>query len=206
MRILVFGDSIAEGQWDTQGGWVERLRHDVTLLHLTNPSHDTHLLNLSIGGNTTREVIDRLQSEVRARTYWLPPSEVALVFAVGVNDTVASADGRPALTIAEYGRQVRELHDAAAKLAETIIFVGLLPVDEHNPALKRLYRNERIWQFEQLLRAKTAALGCTFVPVYEVFLKGMHKGERLHSDGIHPNDNGHKLLYAAVKPALERLF
>jgi lysophospholipase L1-like esterase len=28
MRILVFGDSITQGFGDTEGGWVERLRHD----------------------------------------------------------------------------------------------------------------------------------------------------------------------------------
>lgn len=26
MRVLVFGDSITQGFWDTEGGWVERLR------------------------------------------------------------------------------------------------------------------------------------------------------------------------------------
>ena len=26
MNILVFGDSIAYGKWDEQGGWVQRLR------------------------------------------------------------------------------------------------------------------------------------------------------------------------------------
>jgi lysophospholipase L1-like esterase len=26
MIVLVFGDSIAQGYWDSEGGWVERLR------------------------------------------------------------------------------------------------------------------------------------------------------------------------------------
>lgn len=26
MRILVFGDSIVYGAWDTEGGWAERLK------------------------------------------------------------------------------------------------------------------------------------------------------------------------------------
>jgi lysophospholipase L1-like esterase len=34
VRVLVFGDSIAQGFWDSEGGWVERLRKHYNSLAL----------------------------------------------------------------------------------------------------------------------------------------------------------------------------
>lgn len=36
MRVLVFGDSITQGYWDTEGGWVKRIRSHYDLLQITD--------------------------------------------------------------------------------------------------------------------------------------------------------------------------
>ena len=53
MEIIVFGDSIAYGAWDKEGGWVQRLRKILDVKTLSNPDQFYLVYNLSIDGADT---------------------------------------------------------------------------------------------------------------------------------------------------------
>ncbi len=62
MNVLVFGDSIAYGAWDEEGGWVERLKR--YLHHRTTSYGEYHLVyNLAVSGETSRGILERLEGE-----------------------------------------------------------------------------------------------------------------------------------------------
>ena len=69
-RILVFGYSIAQGYWDIEGGWVQRLRRylDKKALESKDLLPSWSIFNLGISGETIDHLLDRFDSEVKART------------------------------------------------------------------------------------------------------------------------------------------
>jgi hypothetical protein len=55
VRALIFGSSIAEGYWASQGGWVQRLINDVARYHVENSqgaAEGDWVMNLGVGGDT----------------------------------------------------------------------------------------------------------------------------------------------------------
>jgi lysophospholipase L1-like esterase len=84
------------------------------------------------------------------------------------------------------------------------MIVGFPAVDETktNPIAwaDLYYKNENIQKFENAAKAAAEKLDVPFVPVYEKFKPGMNA-----HDGLHPNDEGHQLIFELVRPALEEL-
>lgn len=70
MRVLVFGDSITRGYWDTNGGWVERIRKHYDLLQASNLEgrDEPTIFNLGIGTDNSKNILARIESETIART------------------------------------------------------------------------------------------------------------------------------------------
>ena len=202
MRILVFGDSIAYGEYDSQGGWATRLYLD--FLNRQAEDMDTEhpfIFNLSIGGETPAGITKRLAAEVEARRWG--EEEFALVFAVGINDarmlddfTVSSPD--------RFRQDLEKLYDSAKKYARKMLFVGLTPVEDLNMP-DGSFRSARIRKFDLALRDFAEAKRVRYVPLFETFAKKMEEGHILTLDGLHPNDEGHRLIYVRVRPALEDL-
>src|SRR5438105_4903694 len=89
--LLLAGDSITYGFWDTQGGWAGRLRNflDQRCLEVNDPetlntTRYTAVYNLGIPGDTSRGLNARFESEVKPR---FDPEQEAITFiAIGTND------------------------------------------------------------------------------------------------------------------------
>jgi acyl-CoA thioesterase I len=209
MRVLVFGDSIAQGFFAETAGWVQRLFNFYGAEILKDQSGDWVLVfNLGISGDRTAWLNERLESEIKTRTKHLPHEELLLVFAIGVNDTGLD-DGRERSTPAEYERNLTELITKAKKFSEKIIMVGITACEEE-VVNGRTYKskhvsNDRIKEFENTLASVSEDKRVSYVPVFDEFKAKLDKGEELLADGIHPNDKGHQLIYELVKPELDKL-
>ncbi len=209
MRILFFGDSVVQGFWDLEyGGWVNRIRLEHDRLTVTNLSgHWPAFFNLGIDGNSTASVVKRLSYEVEARRFQDDP--FVLVFQVGIVDTTFAGDEIMA-TPEQYKDELDVLISGAQHYSDKILFVGLTAVDDKlcNPwphtrggvSLK----NERILQFEEVLRKVCLEKKLPCVQVFEKFQAEQEKRELL-ADGLHPNDAGHQLIADLVKPELDKL-
>jgi len=84
-RILVFGDSITYGNWDREGGWVQRLRKFLDKRNLTDPDFYCLIYNLGISGNDTENLLKRFEFETEQRLK--EGEETIFIFAIGINDT-----------------------------------------------------------------------------------------------------------------------
>lgn len=204
MRVLVFGDSITEGDYDTHGGWVARLIEDEFAKKQHNPEEDCdYFINLGVDGNTSQDVINRFTSEVAARRL-TPNARVAIIISIGTNDTLQYHGEAPAVSVERYKENIKHLYFAAKEITSHIMFVGLTPVeDEAFP--DGLYRNDRIWKYEEALQSVTKEYNVPFVPIYDIFKQNMSVGNKLFVDGLHPNDIGHEIIYLRVKQALPGL-
>lgn len=206
MRVLIFGDSIAQGFYDRQGGWADRVRHyfDNKLIDTSDMSQPT-VFNLGISGNTTKTLLKRLENEIVARIW--PGEEFAFVLATGTNDSIY----RPAGNHSEpdiYTKQLNELLAIAQKHSTKIVFVGLFPVVDKLvqplPWSKsgKSYSTERVKLFDSALRDFCKTNNVPYIDLWNSFEKAPDLNALLF-DGVHPNDAGHKLIADLVQPKVK---
>lgn len=212
MRIFIFGDSIAQGFYDTEGGWIQRLTRLYNAKSLSNMMEGNdefvEIFNLGVSGDTAEGVSSRMPEEIKRRRLY--DTDEAIVIAIGLNDTILR-DNRAQQDMEDFQQTIERLIDVAQKQTPRVLFVGLSPVKEEltDPwkfsSSGKQWKNNRIDLFEDVIKQSTLRKGIAFVPIYDMLFDEMHKGTEIHSDGLHLNDTGHGLIADVVKPQLERL-
>ena len=208
MRVLVFGDSITQGFWAVDGGWVEQLRKHydgLALKDLRNNQQPT-IFNLGISGGTSKTILARFDSETRARSNG---EALAFIFSTGVNDSYREGRDKYKSTSEEYAKNLEELVATAKRYSDKILFVGLVAGDEAQtaPVFWRdiYYLNDRIKLFEDAMKKVANENSISFKSVFEEFKEHLDSGENLLADGLHPNNEGHELIFELVRPELDKL-
>jgi lysophospholipase L1-like esterase len=205
MNLFIFGDSIVHGYWDSDGGWADKVKAyalDEDIKENFKYYHGVY--NLGIDGNTAQQIIDRFDNEAKAR-FW-PDTEYGFIFAVGVNDTVHRNNIGYVSTPKLYGERIQKLHKLASEYSSNITFVNLLPVNEEltNPvpfsSTGKCYTNQRIEVFNNKLKEVCGHNNASLIDVHSSFMSRDYK--KLLADGLHPNSDGHKLIYDAVLPTI----
>ena len=187
---------IAGERWRTQFEFLTESKHGAVFLgdsiteggHWSELFRSAEVLNRGIGGDTTQDVLDRVE-----QIYALQPARLFLM--IGVNDLNQGIATQT--TLANY----RALFDGFTRnLPKTRVFVqSVLPVNAqwrmgaaNNPDINRL---------NEFLRTESTARGYTFVDLHEQFSdrSGALRAE-LSNDGIHLLGAGYKLWRATVQP------
>jgi lysophospholipase L1-like esterase len=191
-RICVFGDSIALGACDHEGGgWVARLRK-----YLEINGYDYDVYNLGISGDTTDDLLERFGAEAGAR------EPEIIIFAIGVND---SSYRQPLngsyVPLNKFKANLEILKQKANKFTNKVIFVGITKVDENKTApipwnIDANYRNKDIKEYNQAIKEFCEKNNLLFTPIYDLLDK-----EDLE-DGLHPNSEGHEKIFQRVKDFL----
>lgn len=204
MRVLVFGDSITQGFWDIDGGWVSQLRknYDQKMIDGTDNDPPT-IFNLGVSGDSSDDVLARFEAETKARA----KEDIAFVVAVGVNDSRTKA-GANFSDVKRYKQNLSEILKLSKQYSDKILFVGLTPCVEErsNPVSwgDTGYTNERIKEFDDTLREFCNKNNVAFAEVYEQFANAEKEVELL-PDSLHPNRKGHQLIAEIVQPHLQSL-
>ncbi len=202
VKVIIFGDSIGWGAFDTQrGGWVERLKIDYLK---TFKQQGISIYNQSISGDTTRGVLNRLESTIKNMMF-SEKEEFTLLFSIGTNDASYIKDkDNFEITIEEFRENIIEIISISKNLTNKIIFTGFSKVDENktNPWLD--YPKEKIfWENSELLKYEKELKEICIkedIPLIELF-KLLEDSDL--SDGVHPNEKGHEKIYKKVKEYLE---
>jgi lysophospholipase L1-like esterase len=201
---MIFGSSIAEGYWAVSGGWVQLLIERVSQHHVdtrAGADRGDWVMNLGVGGDTVSRVAARLPGEAAART-GPHAADLAFVFAVGGNDSMRIT-GRDLSDPERFAGDLEGLHAVAAGLSQRVMFVGLTPVDPAAELARSLFDAGRLRVFDSVLREVSARAGAPFVPLMDDFQSGLDAGRQLLSfDGVHPSDEGHRLIHDRVRPVL----
>lgn len=202
--IYVFGDSIAYGQWDAEGGWVQRLRAEIDAAFIAGTGPKTLIYNMGIPGNTAADVLARMDGEMAPR--FDAARDNLILFAVGMNDAHFSTSANaPRFTEAEFTDNIAALIAMARKYTPKVGFAGLNPVDQPrvDPLpwnTEKAYRQQRVEAFERLLRSQVLAEGLFFADIWREWIGLDYK--KMLCDGLHPDAEGHRRIAAAVAPFL----
>lgn len=208
MRVLIFGDSITQGYWDTEGGWVDRLRKsydEVQVKDLQNNDEPT-IFNLGISADNTENILNRIEHETKVRTRHgnLP----IVVVQIGVNDS-SLREGKPQVELKQYKQNLRTIIEKMQPLSSKLIFVGLTGCDESKTTPvswgEFYYTNKAAKAYEDVMQAVAREYGIPFIPVFDTFMEKVIAGADLLPDGLHPNNEGHRVMAEIIGPRLKEL-
>jgi lysophospholipase L1-like esterase len=203
MRVLVFGDSIAYGAWDTEGGWVDRLKRGAHSQTVKSKGVDKlQIINLGIGGDTSTKILSRMEKEIESRHSASWP--FAFVFAFGSNDE-RSINGEVETPLEAFKQNVGEIVNVARKYTSKILFLGIPPIGGSTAILKgQEYSDERIKIYERVMEQIVEAEGMQCINIRAVFAQTDYS-ELFSYDNIHPSNKGHELIAEAVESKLKLL-
>jgi lysophospholipase L1-like esterase len=207
VRVLIFGDSITQGYWDTEGGWVDRLRKYYDEKQVQDLSGDEPtIFNLGVSADNTEGILERIEHETKVRTRHgnLP----IVILQIGVNDS--SLTGNTAqVQLEAYKQNLRTAIEKIKPLCSKLIFVGSSACDETKTLPVSwgdyYYSNKAIKQYEDAMREIAEEGKIAFVLVFDRFIAAVNEGRELLPDGLHPNNEGHQVMYEIVKPELVEL-
>ena len=195
-KILIFGDSITYGQKDLElGGWTNRLK-----LVLANDSSglSCHVFNMGVPGQTTGEVLERLERECKGR---VPEgTNVIIILAAGINDTQVIG-GKVRVDEDTLRSNVGALIDTARQIAGSVMYIGLTPVDESrtNPVKwdkKKNWKNEVVENYDTIIRRVCEEKGVRY----------LYMSDRIdlltNQDGLHPSAEGHRIMTGIIAGAV----
>ncbi len=197
-KILVFGDSIAYGKWDSQGGWVSRLRSYIDTTHNLNKEGNVQVFNLGIPGEVMPRLSNRFDEELTMRTF--PNEKSLIIIACGINDSCSNN------WMTEKQTDINEFEAAYEKMITIardhhceIVAIGLTPVNaEKSKGL--LFSNEDVKKYDHSLHAISTKNN---VPVLQLFDELLENNfSDLLVDAVHPNDKGHEILFTKIKDFL----
>lgn len=208
MRILFFGDSITQGFWSVEGGWVELIRKhhaELAVRDLTN-NQQPEIFNLGVSGDTTRDLLGRVIPETEVRRW--PGDSVAVVIAIGANDDLFESSEQK-VQPEEFLTNLNKIIGLLKPCTDSIMFVGNSAVDETRTTPVFWgdfhYTNREIERSESMIAEVADENNLLFIPIYAEFKARLDAGEDLLADGLHPNDAGHKLIADLVQPDIDKL-
>jgi len=202
-KVLIFGDSIAHGAWDTEkGGWVQRIKSFLDEETLSESENEYIIYSLGVSGNNTEDLLERFEFETKQRLKE-NDEELMFIFAIGTNDSqfIHSKNGLR-FSPEEYENNLDRLLNLAKKFSSKIIFVGLTPVDETKTtpipwSTDKSYKNEYIKRFNDILSNFCKEKRIYFIEIFGELIKEDYQD--LLEDGLHPTSGGHKKVFEIVK-------
>jgi lysophospholipase L1-like esterase len=201
--IIIFGDSIAYGAWDEEGGWTQRLRSFLEENFSSSDSYYT-VYNLGIDAEYTETLIQRIKCESQPR---IMKGDSIFIYNIGINDSSFIKNSNAFLTTKEkFEKNIQKIIEITKDFSTKIIFMGINPVEESktNPIpwskSGKSYNNERIKGYESILKKVCSKNNVHFIELFDKWSKVDYK--KLLDDGIHPNSKGHEKIFQAVKKYL----
>ncbi|MFZ3076839.1 MAG: GDSL-type esterase/lipase family protein [Candidatus Aenigmatarchaeota archaeon] len=197
-QILVFGDSTASDEvylgFDC---WVTRLRKFV------NEKEETSIFNLGIVGDTTKDLLKRLDCECKAR------EPDIIIIRIGGNDSRFNNKTEDSVETPakEFEKNIHKIIRVCKKYTEKIIFVGEMPANESRtmPTIwsnTEYFTNKSIRKYDGIIKYVCKKENVPFLELFDDWLKIDYKKLLDKKDGLHPNSEGHKIIFETVKDFL----
>ena len=181
ITLSVLGDSLSYGYMVTTG-YIHML---MELLAKDYPSNQFRLHNHGVCGDTAQDGLRRLRGALLQ-----PPADIALV-QFGINDCFVG------ISVSEFHAAVRKIVQGyQAECPKGIVL--LMPPPPVYPSQENLM----LEPFRKAMHELAKMLGVVCVPMYEHWSVGESNPTQWLDDGVHPSDEGYRLMARAVYAAL----
>lgn len=203
-HVYCFGDSIAYGEWDEQGGWVQRLRSFADQAFISGRGDKTLTYNLGVPGDTAEDMLKRIEGEMAAR--FDPEVETLIIFAVGMNDAhYNTAEKKYFCEPPQFEANLGRLLGIARKYTKKIAVVGLNPIDQRkvDPLpwnVEKAYHSERVKLMNSVVEKIAGEENLFFADIWKNWVQLDYRA--LLYDGLHPNASGHRRIAERVSAFL----
>jgi len=179
-RIVFIGNSITEA-WEN---------------FIPSLFSDRSYINRGICGQTTPQILTRFQSDVID----LQPS--ILIILAGTNDIAGNAGP---ITIKEIGDNIKSMVEQAISNGIQVILSSVLPVYDY-PWSPGLNPAEKIITLNEILKNYAHQKKIFYLDYFSSMVDQRNGLKDAYSnDGVHPNEEGYKLMTKLVKKAIDTI-
>lgn len=205
MQVFAFGHSITHGYWDSEGGWVQRLREFLDEKSLENPDeYYFEVYNLGVSGDDTRQLLERFENELEARLW--DEDGTTIVLQIGANDIIyLSEEGELAVTEEQFEANLIELIEKARSHTGNVLFVGESYTTIEGPipwAEQKELSDDRLERYVEIQRKICRREDIPFIDLRAMYSK--EEWSDMLEDGSHPDSEGHRVIYESVLDRLEQ--
>src|SRR4030042_2129305 len=205
-NILIFGDSITAGRGVKKvKNWTSKLS---SVFDAKN-TYETIIYNLAIPGETSKDLIQRINFECQTRTKKLTNNDaISIVIAIGINDSRNIGTHDELNTPLDVFRQnIETLIDIENKFTNDLIFIGPTPVIENKMSLgEHLYfLNKNIAEYNKNIKEICNTRRVNFIDITDGWLNFDYE-KLLAEDGIHLNELGHEKIFEKILPFIDKNF
>jgi lysophospholipase L1-like esterase len=198
MRIAVFGDSIAWGAWDKDGGgWVDRLKR-----HMLEPQGYEFVYNFGDTGSDTKRILRHVDTDSKIALAKKYKENNMIIFSVGKNDAIYFTDTKKMnIPLRQFETNLRKMINIARQYVDKIAFTGLLDVDETNQknfSENVSYQNKNFSKYDKMIQRVCKEEKIHFIPLFGKI------SYDLRWDGLHPKPEGHKKIFEIVLSYLKK--
>lgn len=200
-NLLIFGDSITRGEFDLEGGgWAERLKAYAFARRVLEGQKPLYVYPLGIPGESSDGVTKRLIAEISIRQD--PGEEGLVLLATGINDSkIMSETGTNATELSIFTKRYEKFITDSKDFGATVWCIGLTRSDESGtPTSQNRFVNAEIEKYDAEIKRLAALHGVPYIQMSDVF----PTNSQYMSDTVHPNAEGHRLMFERVKEHLEK--
>ncbi|MFH0700942.1 MAG: GDSL-type esterase/lipase family protein [Candidatus Woesearchaeota archaeon] len=198
VRICVFGDSTCSEESDYgYKNWVALLR--------SNFDTEDSIFNLGISGETTQGLLQRIEVECLAR------EPEVIIICTGANDSrfVNITPESVATPEDEFKDNVEQIIALCKEFTSKIIWIGNTPAVETKttPTIwssTEYFVNSSLKRYNYFIKEICLKEKVIFIDLFEKWLKLDYKSILDEEDGLHPNEEGYRLMYQEVLRVLPK--
>ncbi len=174
-----FGDSITQG-FETTTSYFDRVSQ-----YLKN-KEGTVSYNQGVGGNTTYDLLSRIESELQSEN----PQLVTLM--IGANDIRIGTKNNPTITSLDYkNNMIQIISDINPSPQRTLILFELPPIKDWNVSGFSAGSNQRLIEFNKIIIGLANQYGIPYINLNNL----SNIPNSFNSDQLHPNNTGDLYIY-----------
>jgi len=189
IKICIWSSSIGEGHNDlANGGWVSYLQKD-----FFNQNKNIIIYNLSISGDSSKELLKRFEVEAKARNPHI------IIFSIGLNDSYYfNKTGKYYVSLIDFEKNLNILYDQAKNITNNIIFLGLTNIEDSKlmpvPWEKEIsYDAKSVIKYDKMIESFCKKNSILFLDMFDLL------NFQDLDDGLHPNSQGHNKMFHRIK-------
>jgi acyl-CoA thioesterase I len=207
VKILFFGDSICVGQGASiNKGWVPLIANYLDE-NVSTIARDILVINSSVNGRTTRQALEDMPYHVQGQK----PDIIVIQYGFNDCNHWETDGGLPRVSQRAFVANLNEMVERATRFGAKFILLN----NNHSTTLnaERLPQTNYTYEdFNQQYNAATRALAdklkdkVVFQDVESYFHNLVKNGADMHQflldDGLHLGEEGHRVYYDLMKPAI----